>query len=133
MTTVGDVKITSALLEKLRAKAEGASKEEWRLVYPVFADSVDMNPEYGVEGPSDGGVVVVGYEEDADFIAAAQPVVVIALLDEIDRLRGIEDAICPKCGSNRGWVRPYDYINMAKLWTKRECKACKHVWSDPEK
>lgn len=81
----------------LRALAGAATPGPWTWAEP------EVSPQWGKRGPDlvgDGSQLVVSAEGDADgsnlfvggrdaaFISAASPQAVLALLDELDRLRG---------------------------------------------
>ena len=95
------IKITQALLSDLRQKAKAATQGEWYIGYG------------GMTG-DDCAVIVSRFwknqicelnprtykRENAAHIAAASPAVVLALIDEVERLRDRLDALeCPNCGN----------------------------------
>jgi hypothetical protein len=98
------IEITPELLNELRQKAEAATIEyDWKLHddqknWPVI--------EFGNRPGEDcGGFTIKGnYSpkliQDAEYIAAASPAVVLALVAEIERLRDrLEELECPNCGN----------------------------------
>jgi hypothetical protein len=99
---MSQIEITPELLNELRQKAEAATIEyDWKLHddqknWPVI--------EFGNRPGEDcGGFTIKGnYSpkliQDAEFIAAANPAVVLALVDEVERLKDrLEDLICSGC------------------------------------
>lgn len=97
------IEITPELLADLRQKAGAATIEyDWKLHddqknWPVI--------EFGNRPGEDcGGFTIKGnYSpkliQDAEFIAAASPAVVLALINEIERLRDrLDELECQNCG-----------------------------------
>ncbi len=79
---------------ELRRLAEAATPGPWTLYVPEDYQGPDELPGYGVEC-AEGRAIVWGalepetgcqFDRDAEFIAAANPNTILALLDEIDRL-----------------------------------------------
>jgi len=98
---MSQIKITPALLSDLRQKAEAATEGPWNrqglaslLRYAQKHDGPWNDDEYidcSLPLPE---------EKDADYIAAANPAVVLALVAEVERLRDRLDEIeCPNCGN----------------------------------
>lgn len=79
---------------ELRRLAKAATPGPWTLYVPEDYQGPDELPGYGVEC-AEGRAIVWGalepetgcqFDRDAEFIAAANPKTILALLDEIDRL-----------------------------------------------
>lgn len=71
---------------KLRELAQKATPGPWEQInHIVFTETGDL--EWVVANARSGNSII-----DAEYIAAANPATVLALLDEIDRLRTIESA-----------------------------------------
>ena len=89
------VEITPKLLADLRQKAEDADGIVWGYSGDVEYTVYIVTP--------DGGRILDGSEVDENYlahIAAASPAVVLALIDEVERLRDRLDALeCPNCGN----------------------------------
>ncbi len=100
------IQITPALLADRRQKAEACDSKEWVVNNPKKHDS-DFPGISGVR-TSDGYPVIhwsdhphrgIYLESYAEYIAAASPAVMLALVAEIKRLRNRPDALeCPNCG-----------------------------------
>lgn len=84
--------------KQLRELAENATQGDWELdKLKIFADTRELVCCGGgsyeccgdpvVDGSADDMIVEVTYGNDAAFIAAANPVAVLALLDEIEALQ----------------------------------------------
>jgi hypothetical protein len=81
------IEITPALLSDLRQKAEAATPGPWKWK--------NENGSFSVEGP-----IRKNRYYDSNYIAAASPAVVLALVAEVERLRDRLDALeCPNCGN----------------------------------
>jgi hypothetical protein len=84
------VKITPALLSDLRQKAGAYDSKEWVVDDQNVMAGFGYNKEIVAETTG---------KPDAEYIAAASPAVVLALVAEIERLRDKLDALeCPNCG-----------------------------------
>ncbi|HHN2098504.1 TPA: ead/Ea22-like family protein [Pseudomonas aeruginosa] len=86
---------------ELRRLAEAATPGPWTLYVPEDYQGPEELPGYGVEC-AEGRAIVWGalepetgcqFDRDAEFIAAANPKTVLALLDEIDGLKAEKDAL----------------------------------------
>lgn len=94
------IKITAELLGDLRQKIEACASKEWLINNPKKHD-----PDFsGISGirTSDGYPVIywsdhphegIYLESYADHIAAANPAVVLALIEEIEQLRSIKNEL----------------------------------------
>ncbi len=80
---------------ELRRLAEAATPGPWTLYVPEDYQGPEELPGYGVEC-AEGRAIVWGalepetgfqFDRDAEFIADANPKTILALLDEIDRLK----------------------------------------------
>ncbi|HBN8440950.1 TPA: ead/Ea22-like family protein [Pseudomonas aeruginosa] len=80
---------------ELRRLAKAATPGPWTLYAPEDYQGPEELPGYGVEC-AEGRAIVWGalepetgcqFDRDAEFIAAANPQAILAMLDEIDRLR----------------------------------------------
>lgn len=80
---------------ELRRLAKAATPGPWTLYVPEDYQGPEELPGYGVEC-AEGRAIVWGalepetgcqFDRDAEFIAAANPQAILAMLDEIDRLR----------------------------------------------
>ncbi|EOI1407343.1 ead/Ea22-like family protein [Pseudomonas aeruginosa] len=80
---------------ELRRLAEAATPGPWTLYVPEDYQGPEELPGYGVEC-AEGRAIVWGalepetgcqFDRDAEFIAAANPNTILALLDEIDQLK----------------------------------------------
>jgi hypothetical protein len=106
----------------LRAKAEAATEGEW---YTLHFDASSL-----VRSDDDDifSLIETHYQEDAAFIAAANPQTVIALLDEVERLRQENDIRAQalrdirKVGHNVYPNRDVTYYQDA-LWDIETCCA----------
>lgn len=76
------IKITPALLADLRQKAEAYHLREW------FADDILVK---GGSKANNEFVAEASHAIDAAYIAAANPAVVLALVEEIERLNNLYD------------------------------------------
>jgi len=74
------IEITPALLSDLRQKAEAATPGPWKWK--------NENGSFSVEGP-----IRKNRYYDSNYIAAANPAVVLALVAEVERLRGTQDEL----------------------------------------
>lgn len=98
------VELTSAKLAKLRQKAEAAETQgqsPWMFVkieeeYHTYCEVRDM---YGCQ------VIEDSTQEEAEHIAEADPATVLAMVEEIERLRSGLKASCPH------WQQDGDGIN----------------------
>lgn len=72
------IKITPQLLDRLRGLAQNCQPPIWE----VNEDSDVVSVAHTV--------AEVAYDEDAQFIAAADPATVLALVEEIERLRALQ-------------------------------------------
>lgn len=72
------VKLTPAFLDRLRGLAQNCQPPIWEL--NKHSDVVSVAHT----------VAEVAYDEDAQFIAAADPATVLAMVEEIERLRGLQ-------------------------------------------
>ena len=71
---------------KLRELSQNATPGPWEQInHIVFTETGDL--EWVVANARSGNSII-----DAEYIAAANPAAVLALLDEVDRLRTIEAA-----------------------------------------
>ncbi|MCO2149825.1 ead/Ea22-like family protein [Pseudomonas aeruginosa] len=86
---------------ELRRLAKAATPGPWTLYVPEDYQGPEELPGYGVEC-AEGRAIVWGalepetgcqFDRDAEFIAAANPKTVLALLDEIDGLKAEKDAL----------------------------------------
>ncbi|HHX4272514.1 TPA: ead/Ea22-like family protein [Pseudomonas aeruginosa] len=86
---------------ELRRLAKAATPGPWTLYAPEDYQGPEELPGYGVEC-AEGRAIVWGalepetgcqFDRDAEFIAAANPKTVLALLDEIDGLKAEKDAL----------------------------------------
>ena len=75
---MGKVELTPAFLDRLRGLAQNCQPPIWEV--NEHSDVVSMAHT----------VAEVAYDEDAQFIAAADPATVLAMVEEIERLRVIE-------------------------------------------
>lgn len=106
---MSQIKITPALLAEWRQKAEAATEGPWKVIEtpsPDYSEDLRIVPcdAYGnSRGDGPIGDVFGGYKrpvaENAAYIAAANPAVVLALINEIERLKDKLDTLeCPDCG-----------------------------------
>lgn len=72
------IKITPAFLDRLRGLAQNCQPPIWEV--NEHSDVVSVAHT----------VAEVAYDEDAQFIAAADPATVLAMVEEIERLRGLQ-------------------------------------------
>ncbi|MDI2345926.1 ead/Ea22-like family protein [Pseudomonas aeruginosa] len=86
---------------ELRRLAKAATPGPWTLYVPEDYQGPEELPGYGVEC-AEGRAIVWGalepetgcqFDRDAEFIAAANPKAILALLDEIDRLKAENEAL----------------------------------------
>jgi len=100
---MSQIEITPALLNDWRQKAEAATQGPWNrqslaslLRYAQKHDGPWNDDEYidcSLPLPK---------EEDAGYIAAASPAVMLALVAEVERLRDrLDKLVCPNCGDLR--------------------------------
>lgn len=87
------IKITPQLLDRLRGLAENCQPPIWELNEHSEVVSVAHT------------VAEVAYDEDAQFIAEADPATVLAMIDEIERLQAELKPDCPH------WQQEGDGIN----------------------
>ncbi len=89
--------LTNEELLVLAAKAKAATKGPWTVRkhpedpdrYPSFVQAPRTNPSdpYDIEILGEDIALYETREQDVDFIAGAQPAVVLSLIDEVLRLR----------------------------------------------
>lgn len=72
------VELTPAFLDRLRGLALNCQPKIWKL------------NEHGEVVSNVHTVAEFAYDEDAQFIAAANPATVLAMVEEIERLRGLQ-------------------------------------------
>ncbi len=93
---------------ELRRLAEAATPGPWTLYVPEDYQGPEELPGYGVEC-AEGRAIVWGalepetgcqFDRDAEFIAAANPNTILALLDEIDQLKAENEVL-------RGALKPF--------------------------
>ncbi|MFW4586569.1 ead/Ea22-like family protein [Pseudomonas aeruginosa] len=86
---------------ELRRLAKAATPGPWILYVPEDYQGPEELPGYGVEC-AEGRAIVWGalepetgcqFDRDAEFIAAANPNTILALLDEIDRLKAENEVL----------------------------------------
>ncbi|HBP6808465.1 TPA: ead/Ea22-like family protein [Pseudomonas aeruginosa] len=86
---------------ELRRLAKAATPGPWTLYVPEDYQGPDELPGYGVEC-AEGRAIVWGalepetgcqFDRDAEFIAAANPQAILALLDEIDGLKAVNEVL----------------------------------------
>ncbi|HBO9008113.1 TPA: ead/Ea22-like family protein [Pseudomonas aeruginosa] len=86
---------------ELRRLAEAATPGPWTLYVPEDYQGPEELPGYGVEC-AEGRAIVWGalepetgcqFDRDAEFIAAANPKTILALLDEIDGLKAENEVL----------------------------------------
>jgi hypothetical protein len=93
------VEITPALLSDLRQKAEAATQGPWN--QQGLASLLRFAQKH--DGPWNDDEYIdctlqLPEEKDADYIAAASPAVVLALVAEVERLRDrLDDLVCSGC------------------------------------
>jgi len=75
---MAEIKITPQLLDRLRGLAQNCQPPIWKL--NEHSDVVSVAHT----------VAEVAYDEDAQFIAAADPATVLAMVEEIEQLRRME-------------------------------------------
>lgn len=106
---------------ELRRLAKAATPGPWTLYVPEDYQGPEELPGYGVEC-AEGRAIVWGalepetgcqFDRDAEFIAAANPKTVLALLDEIDRLKAENDRL------RQGMKGDYD-IDAWLDWSKEK-------------
>lgn len=78
------VDLTPAKLADIKKKAEGCDSKYWVMDQQGDVMAVDFDSE-GTQPK----VASVEFLEDAEFIAAADPATVLALVEEIERLRAL--------------------------------------------
>ncbi|HHN0112341.1 TPA: ead/Ea22-like family protein [Pseudomonas aeruginosa] len=100
---------------ELRRLAKAATPGPWTLYVPEDYQGPEELPGYGVEC-AEGRAIVWGalepetgcqFDRDAEFIAAANPKAILALLDEIDRLKAENEALRKDAARYR-WLRERD-------------------------
>ncbi|HFH4386427.1 TPA: ead/Ea22-like family protein [Pseudomonas aeruginosa] len=86
---------------ELRRLAKAATPGPWTLYVPEDYQGPEELPGYGVEC-AEGRAIVWGalepetgcqFDRDAEFIAAANPQAILALLDEIDGLKAVNEVL----------------------------------------
>jgi hypothetical protein len=83
---MSQIEITPALLADLRQKAEAYDLKEWVVDDQNVMAGVGYNTEFIAETIA---------KPDAEYIAAASPAVVLALVAEVERLRDrLEELVC---------------------------------------
>jgi hypothetical protein len=88
---MSQIEITPELLNDLRRKAEAYDSKDW------FVDDQNVMAGFGYNKEI---VAETTGKPDAEYIAAASPAVVLALVAEIERLGDKLDALeCPNCGN----------------------------------
>lgn len=88
---MSQIEITPELLNDLRQKAEAVEPNDYILTDGLVIKS---------ESFKDLIIADCAFSDDAEYIAAANPAVVLALVAEIDRLRDrLEELECPNCGN----------------------------------
>lgn len=106
---------------ELRRLAKAATPGPWTLYVPEDYQGPEELPGYGVEC-AEGRAIVWGalepetgcqFDRDAEFIAAANPKAILALLDEIDRLKAESDRL------RQGMKGDYD-IDAWLDWSKEK-------------
>lgn len=75
---MAEIKITPQLLDRLRGLARNCQEPIW-----------EVNVHGNVVSASDE-VAICGFLEDADFIVAADPATVLAMVEELERLRAAQ-------------------------------------------
>ena len=84
---------------KLRELAMAATTGEWLVerygtgMHEIYINISESETETVIGIPPDGSSVPLICSADAEYIAAANPATVLALLDEIDRLRADKDHV----------------------------------------
>ncbi|HDQ4479369.1 TPA: ead/Ea22-like family protein [Pseudomonas aeruginosa] len=112
---------------ELRRLAKAATPGPWTLYVPEDYQGPEELPGYGVEC-AEGRAIVWGalepetgcqFDRDAEFIAAANPKAILALLDEIDRLKAENEALrkiiseCAKaCGAGCAPECTLEFMSM---------------------
>lgn len=111
---------------ELRRLAKAATPGPWTLYVPEDYQGPEELPGYGVEC-AEGRAIVWGalepetgcqFDRDAEFIAAANPKTILALLDENDRLKAenakLSEALQAVQAEVDGNLRPLtrDLVNM---------------------
>jgi hypothetical protein len=88
---MSQIEITPALLSDLRQKAEKVEPNDY-----ILTDGLAIKSE----SFKDLTIADCAFSDDAEFIAAASPAVMLALVAEIERLRDrLDDLECPSCGN----------------------------------
>jgi hypothetical protein len=83
------IKITPAFLSDLRQKAEKVEPNDY-----ILTDGLAIKSE----SFKDLTIADCAFSDDAEFIAAASPAVVLALVAEVERLRDrLDELICSEC------------------------------------
>jgi hypothetical protein len=96
---MSQIEITPALLSDLRQKAEAATQGPWN--QQGLASLLRFAQKH--DGPWNDDEYIdctlqLPEEKDADYIAAASPAVVLALVAEVERLRDrLDDLVCSGC------------------------------------
>jgi hypothetical protein len=86
---MSQIEITPALLADLRQKAEAYDLKEWVVDDQNVMAGVGYNTEFIAETIA---------KPDAEYIAAASPAVVLALVAEVERLRDrLDELVCSGC------------------------------------
>jgi hypothetical protein len=104
------IEITPALLSDLRQKAGAATPGEWLIGYG------GMDGDYAVIiSRFCGNEICV--ESYAEFIAAANPAVVLALVAEVERLRSFQAVA----------VEVIDKLNVYHECSDDQCRSCEEI------
>jgi hypothetical protein len=96
---MSQIEITPALLSDLRQKAEAATQGPWN--QQGLASLLRFAQKH--DGPWNDDEYIdctlqLPEEKDADYIAAASPAVVLALVAEVERLRDrLDELVCSGC------------------------------------
>lgn len=85
-----NIEITAELLAAIKAKAEKAHQGPWSVVHG-FADEIyiakTVEDDHSTKQFQPAEMKYLGTRADAEYMAAANPAVVLALIEEIERLR----------------------------------------------
>ena len=85
---MSQIKITPKLLNNLRQKAKAAGGNQW-VIYES-SDGIFIADANDREGPH---LAEIWWPKEANHITAANPAVVLALVAEVERLRGTQDEL----------------------------------------
>lgn len=103
------IEITSALLNGLRQKAEKVEPNDY-----VLSDGCVIKSE----SFKDLTIADCAFSDDAEFIAAASPAVVLALIDEVERLRSFQAVA----------VEVIDKLNIYhECYDSDQCRSCEQI------